>query len=195
MYISLLTSLHRPQLFILQNVLSSRRLDSVPTFHSCPRLSAVQSFWALLGCSLALASSMVALRWFTIVSPYTPARHELCLFLFLWNTRLGRTVWTHCIWGEEVTDAEAIPVDPKCNSSPSDDYGSQEHISPGFRYYIVSYLATDASEHDLFLIFTVTNRSNPRYTKYWIETYKSLRCFCFSGTVQITRLHLCFGTR
>lgn len=44
MYISLLTSLHISQLLILQNVLSGSRLDSVPTFHSCPGLSAVQSF-------------------------------------------------------------------------------------------------------------------------------------------------------
>jgi len=46
------------------------------------------------------------------------------------------------------------------------DLGCREHIGPGFRYYVGSYLAADASQQDLFLTFTVTNRSNPRYTEY-----------------------------
>lgn len=45
------------------------------------------------------------------------------------------------------------------------DLGCHEHTSSGFSGYAGSYLAADASEQDLFLTFTVINRSNPRYTK------------------------------
>jgi len=42
---------------------------------------------------------MVALGSFTIVPPYTVALHELYLLLLLWDTHLGKTAWTRCIWG------------------------------------------------------------------------------------------------
>lgn len=44
MSIGLLTSLHISQLITLQNVLGGSGLDSTPTLHSLPCLSAVQSF-------------------------------------------------------------------------------------------------------------------------------------------------------
>lgn len=192
MCIGLLTSLHVSQLFTLQNMLGRSNLDSTPNSHSHPCLSAVQSCWAPLCCLRGLTNGVVALGSLVKVSSQTLALHKLGLFL-LWDTHLGRTLHSLHL-SRQLLAMEQFQLTQNVLPHFQHDLGCHEHTSSGFRGYIGSYLAADASEQDLFLTFTVINRSNPRYTKCWIETYKSQRGFCFSRTVQITKFNVLFGT-